>query len=131
MFRYITAFITAIGLAACQAEEPQLSLASQNINDTRVAKPLFEAVTTATSQPPQAVGGYSRGCQAGGQQLAETGPTWQAMRLSRNRNWSQPITIDFVQDLSRFAATQPGWEGLYVGDLSLPRGGPVRSILGS
>ncbi|MDX8352577.1 penicillin-insensitive murein endopeptidase [Cognatiyoonia sp. IB215182] len=125
MVRYITAFVTALALAACQAEEPQVSLASQNINDTRVAKPLFEAVTTATSQPPQAVGGYSRGCQAGGQQLAETGPTWQAMRLSRNRNWSQPITIDFVQDLSRFAATQPGWEGLYVGDLSLPRGGPV------
>jgi len=30
-----------------------------------------------------------------------------------------------VQDLSAFAAKQPGWEGLYVGDLSQPRGGPM------
>jgi penicillin-insensitive murein endopeptidase len=57
--------------------------------------------------------------------LAETGDTWQAMRLSRNRNWGQPSLVDYVQDLSRFAATQPGWEGLYVGDMSQPRGGPM------
>jgi penicillin-insensitive murein endopeptidase len=49
------------------------------------------------------------------------------MRLSRNRNWAQPGTVDFVQDLSRFAATLPGWEGIYVGDMSQPRGGPMTS----
>ena len=49
------------------------------------------------------------------------------MRLSRNRNWGHPEAIDFVQDLSRFAATQPGWKGLYVGDMSQPRGGPMLS----
>ena len=47
------------------------------------------------------------------------------MRLSRNRNWAHPAMVEFLQDLSRFAATQPGWEGLYVGDISQPRGGPV------
>jgi len=47
------------------------------------------------------------------------------MRLSRNRNSAQPVTVDYVQDLSRFAATLPGWAGIYVGDMSQPRGGPM------
>ena len=47
------------------------------------------------------------------------------MRLSRNRNWAQPITVDYVQDLSREVAKLPGWEGLYIGDMSQPRGGPM------
>ena len=48
------------------------------------------------------------------------------MRLSRNRNWGHPVLVDFVQDLSRYA-TRLGWRGLYVGDLSQPRGGPMTS----
>jgi penicillin-insensitive murein endopeptidase len=92
-----------------------------------VAKTQFGAAARPSSHVSQPIGGYSRGCQAGGTQLAETGPTWQAMRLSRNRNWAQPDTVDFVQDLSAFAATLPGWAGLYVGDMSQPRGGPMTS----
>ncbi len=49
------------------------------------------------------------------------------MRLSRNRNWGHPALIDFVKRLSAKAATQPGWAGLYVGDMSQPRGGPMTS----
>ena len=47
------------------------------------------------------------------------------MRLSRNRNWAHPETIDMVKKLSVKAARQPGWAGLYVGDMSQPRGGPM------
>ena len=43
-------------------------------------------------------GGYARGCIDGAVELAETGPTWQAMRLSRNRNWGHPETIDYLVD---------------------------------
>ncbi len=126
MVRFIIAIALIAGLAACQAEEPPVvSLSSQNVNDTRVAKTLFGAVPTASLQASQPLGGYARGCQAGAEQLAETGPTWQAMRLSRNRNWAQPVALDFVRDLSRFAATQDGWKGLYIGDMSQPRGGPM------
>ena len=39
---------------------------------------------------PNLLAGMRAGCQAGAVQLPETGPTWQAMRLSRNRNWAQP-----------------------------------------
>jgi penicillin-insensitive murein endopeptidase len=58
--------------------------------------------------------------------LPETGPTWQAMRLSRNRHWGHPDLMEYVQDLSR-DATRHGWAGLYVGDISQPRGGPMTS----
>jgi penicillin-insensitive murein endopeptidase len=89
------------------------------------AKKLFGARSFASAQSPAPLGSYANGCLAGGVQLPETGPTWQAMRLSRNRNWAHPETVDMVKKLSAFAATQPGWAGLYVGDMSQPRGGPM------
>ncbi|MEL6570202.1 MAG: penicillin-insensitive murein endopeptidase [Pseudomonadota bacterium] len=132
MVRFLAVAALLGALAACNSEdaEPgqlnQAALSTQS-SDNRVAKDLFGYVPAGSAQSPQAHGSYARGCQAGAVELPETGPTWQAMRLSRNRNWGQPELIDYVQDLSRFAATQPGWEGLYVGDLSQPRGGPMLS----
>nr|WP_246002415.1 penicillin-insensitive murein endopeptidase [Pacificibacter maritimus] len=82
---------------------------------------------SGSKQADESFGSYAKGCLAGAKQLPETGPTWQAMRLSRNRNWGQPILIDYLQDLSRKAAQQPGWNGLYIGDMSQPRGGPMLS----
>ncbi|WP_111735294.1 penicillin-insensitive murein endopeptidase [Roseovarius amoyensis] len=122
-------------LAGCSASSPQatapglepiLSTKSLPASMQGVeAKRLFGAVTRGSRQAPTPFGSYAKGCFAGGVQLPETGPTWQAMRLSRNRNWGHPETIDFIKKLSAFAATQPGWEGLYVGDISQPRGGPM------
>ena len=91
------------------------------------AKTLFSSQTAAAPLPAQPFGSYARGCLAGAQQLPETGPHWQAMRLGRNRNWGHPITLDFIRDLAGFAARQPGWRGLYIGDISQPRGGPMAS----
>lgn len=118
------AAVTSRGAVMAQAAQP---VAAGDPSDRRVAKELFGAHARASSLPHAPIGFYSRGCMAGGVQLPETGPTWQAMRLSRNRNWGQPETIAFVQDLSRFAATLPGWQGLYVGDIAQPRGGPMTS----
>ncbi len=91
-----------------------------------IAKQLFGHADGPSNQPPAAYGSYAKGCQAGAVQLAETGPRWQAMRLSRNRNWAQPETLAFIERLSN-AAVQLGWAGLYVGDMSQPRGGPMLS----
>ncbi|WP_296761594.1 penicillin-insensitive murein endopeptidase [Sediminimonas sp.] len=91
------------------------------------AKALFGKQSTGSEHTPAAYGGYAGGCVAGAVQLPETGPTWQAMRLSRNRNWAHPDTVDFVKMLSAKAARQPGWAGLYLGDMSQPRGGPMLS----
>jgi penicillin-insensitive murein DD-endopeptidase len=123
MGRLTFALVALLALGACQGDGPVM--VSQSNMDSRIAKNLFGAMPDPSPQRPAAVGEYALGCQAGAVALPETGPTWQAMRLSRNRNWAQPVTVDFVQDLSRFAATLPGWNGLYVGDLSQPRGGPM------
>lgn len=92
----------------------------------RPAKDYFGAKREASAQKPRAHGSYSNGCAGGLERLPESGPTWQAMRLSRNRNWGHPELIDFAKGLSR-SATRFGWAGLYFGDFSQPRGGPMLS----
>jgi len=91
----------------------------------QTAMQLFSVPKTPTAPPTYSIGGASRGCLAGGEQLPQSGPTWQAMRLSRNHHWGNPVMIDFIEDLSR-TAVKAGWRGLYVGDIAQPRGGPVR-----
>lgn len=112
LFRWIAVCGLAVTLAAPVVAEP-------------LAKQQFGAKQGPSAQQPAPFGSYAKGCVAGAVELPETGPTWQAMRLSRNRNWGHPEAIDFVKDLSTFAAKQPGWAGLYVGDISQPRGGPM------
>ncbi len=89
------------------------------------AKQLFGAERSGSAHKPYPLGSYAKGCLVGGEQLPQTGDTWQAMRLSRNRNWGHPEMIRFLERLSRKAARLPGWNGLYVGDISQPRGGPM------
>jgi penicillin-insensitive murein DD-endopeptidase len=91
-----------------------------------LANQLFGGKEDASDQPAMPVGSYAKGCSAGAVQLPETGPTWQAMRLSRGRNWGQPVMINYLEDLSRTALTV-GWKGLYIGDIAQPRGGPMTS----
>ena len=110
----VTSFCILFGLVAAAGAAPP-------------AKQLFGAKATGSQQAPAPHGSYAKGCVAGAVQLPETGPTWQAMRLSRNRNWGHPETIRFIEKLSRFAAKQPGWDGIYIGDISQPRGGPMLS----
>ena len=91
------------------------------------AKQLFGKMPGASAHKPASFGSYSKGCVAGAVQLPESGPNWQAMRLSRNRNWGHPELVAFLERLGKTAAKQPGWRGLYVGDMSQPRGGPMLS----
>ncbi|MEM9046289.1 MAG: penicillin-insensitive murein endopeptidase [Pseudomonadota bacterium] len=89
-----------------------------------LAKPLFGRWSVPSEGNPEPLGGYSKGCLAGGLELAETGASWQAMRLSRNRNWGHPDVIAFVDRLGS-KAQSIGWSRLYIGDMSQPRGGPI------
>ena len=88
------------------------------------AKELFARKSTPSPGPPRSIGGDFDGCLAGAVSLPITGPTWQVMRPSRNRNWGHPQLIRFIE---RFAtnAKKVGWNGLLVGDMSQPRGGPM------
>jgi len=116
----ILALVAALGLGGVAAAQ-DIPKSMRGVQ----AKQLFSAKKRASQQSARAFGSYSRGCLAGGVQLPETGPTWQAMRLSRNRNWGHPEMIDFIKTLSAKAAQMPGWKGLYIGDIGQPRGGPV------
>uniref|UniRef100_UPI003B51A72A penicillin-insensitive murein endopeptidase n=1 Tax=Roseovarius indicus TaxID=540747 RepID=UPI003B51A72A len=134
MVRHVKLIALILGLAGCGGSAPQDYAGSEPIVSTQSipaamrgveAKKLFGAKPQGSQQASTPFGSYSKGCVAGGVQLPETGPTWQAMRLSRNRNWGHPEAIDFIKKLSAKAAQQPGWAGLYVGDISQPRGGPM------
>ena len=94
--------------------------------DAQPAKYAFGAARAPAGGAAAAFGRYAAGCLSGAVQLPESGPDWQAMRLSRNRNWGHPSVILFIKRLSR-AARKAGWAGLYVGDISQPRGGPMTS----
>ncbi|MEM7211157.1 MAG: penicillin-insensitive murein endopeptidase [Pseudomonadota bacterium] len=94
--------------------------------EAKTAKRLFSAKSTPSQLAPEPLGSYAKGCLAGAEQLPETAPGWQAMRLSRNRNWGHPSAIRFIERLS-VEVQDVGWPGLYIGDISQPRGGPMRS----
>lgn len=89
------------------------------------AKALFGAAGTSAALASRAIGSYARGCLAGAEPLAIDGPNWQAMRLSRNRNWGHPQLVRLIERLAADAKAQDGWSGLLVGDISQPRGGPM------
>jgi penicillin-insensitive murein DD-endopeptidase len=89
------------------------------------AKQLFGAAKAPAPLAARAIGTYARGCLAGGVALPVDGPAWQAMRLSRNRNWGHPNLVKLVEQLALDSQKQDKWPGLLVGDISQPRGGPM------
>lgn len=88
------------------------------------AKELFGAKHTASSGPEIVAGFYSKGCIGGATQLAENGPGWQAMRLSRDRRWGSAGLVSAVESLAA-AVAEDGFGGILVGDMSQARGGPM------
>ncbi len=84
----------------------------------------WSTVTTPAAGPPQSIGFYTAGCVQGAQPLPLDGPGYEAIRLSRNRYWGQPVTLRYIQDLAdRIKAL--GQAHLYIGDIGQPRGGPA------
>lgn len=85
----------------------------------------FKEPTTGMKSRP--IGFYAKGCQSGAVALPIDGPAWQVIRVSRNRYWGQPQLIALLEDLATKAKANDGWNGLLVGDISMPRGGPMPS----
>ena len=88
------------------------------------AKELFARKTTPLPGPPQSIGSYADGCLAGAIALPITGSSWQVMRVSRNRYWGNPSLMAFIERLAD-SGKRVGWNGLLIGDMSQPRGGPM------
>jgi penicillin-insensitive murein endopeptidase len=112
--------------------KPDAKEAKKAASKTKAAKPpvtpakvLFGAAKTPAPLAARSIGFYAKGCLAGAAALPIDGPAWQAMRLSRNRNWGHPELIALVEKLAVEAKKNDGWPGLLVGDISQPRGGPM------
>ncbi len=117
--RSLLILIAAVFLAAPAA------LAQGNAGPAAVAKEIFGRQKAPAPVEARAIGSYARGCLAGAKPLPVDGPAWQAMRLSRNRNWGHPALIDYLERLAVAAKEEDGWPGLLVGDLAQPMGGPM------
>jgi penicillin-insensitive murein endopeptidase len=88
------------------------------------AKELFARKSTPFRGPSRSIGRHSEGCLAGAAPLAIDGPGWQVMRPSRNRYWGNPQLVHFIERFSK-NAKKVGWNGLLIGDMAQPRGGPM------
>jgi penicillin-insensitive murein DD-endopeptidase len=92
------------------------------------AKRFFGNQKSAASLPSlqaRSIGSYAKGCLAGAKALTIDGSHWQVMRINRNRNWGHPLLIDYLEKLAARVPSLNGWEGLLMGDISQPRGGPM------
>ncbi len=115
-----------------QSNSDQASLANiaasnlppSNIN-TMPAKKLFGGEKTPANLSARAIGNYARGCLSGAKALPVNGEAWQVMRTSRNRNWGHPSLLNLIERLAVDGKEKAGWNGLLVGDISQPRGGPM------
>ena len=132
MLRLPAAILTLVLLAAPSLAQDRGTLDPKplpplaNPNDPKTpAKQLFGRRAKPTSGRTEVLGFYSKGCLAGGQALPINGPTWQVMRLSRNRNWGTPQIIHFLEKFSAKVPKVSDWKGILVGDMAQPRGGPM------
>src|SRR4051794_5423627 len=90
--RSLILLLAACGAAAAQdlgTVDPKPLPPVEHPDDPKTpAKELFGRKTEPTkASNARSIGYYTGGCLDGGVALPINGPTWQVMRLSRNRNW--------------------------------------------
>lgn len=82
----------------------------------------WSKVTQPVAGIPQAIGGYSNGCQIGAQVLPEQGIGYYDIRRFRHRFYGQPSTIALIQRMGQRVYQKTG-RAMLIGDLSQPIGG--------
>jgi penicillin-insensitive murein DD-endopeptidase len=124
---FIAIFFMSAPCALARSAKDQAALAALTAVDLKhtPAKKLFGAKKLPLNLSARAIGSYAKGCLSGAKALPVTGPAWQAMRTSRNRNWAHPGLVNLVEKLAGESKKSDGWNGLLVGDMSQPRGGPM------
>src|SRR6202023_2148874 len=75
------------------------------------AKQLFGRQVVPAALAARTIGFYSGICLAGGQALPVSGPDWEVMRLSRNRNWGHPALLAFLEPFAQKVPTVSHWPG--------------------
>ena len=117
--------LVACGLLSAASVASMMSAVGAEEAEPIAAKHQFGFVLAPAKLEARAIGFYAKGCMAGGTMLPVDGPAWQAMRLSRNRNWGLPVLVDFLGRFAEDLKTKENWPGLLIGDMSQPRGGPM------
>jgi penicillin-insensitive murein DD-endopeptidase len=111
--------------AQAKGKPPEVKAKSISLDRVPVKKLFGNQKEPLRSDKPRSIGSYARGCLAGGMALPIDGPSWQVMRVSRNRNWAHPDMIALLERLASESREIDKWPGLLVGDLAQPRGGPM------
>jgi penicillin-insensitive murein DD-endopeptidase len=119
------ALAAGVSMAEAKKKAPPHKKQAVTRPSSPLAKEIFGRQTEPAPLAARAIGSYAKGCLAGAKPLAVTGPAWQAMRLSRNRNWGHPALIAYLERLAADVKKNGEWPGLLVGDLSQPMGGPM------
>jgi penicillin-insensitive murein DD-endopeptidase len=129
-FLRVLAWLVIAGIVSARAQdpgtlnpEPLPPLLNPNAL-TIPARELFGRKTTPLAGPARAIGSYADGCLEGAVALPISGPGWRVMRLSRDRNWGHPSLVAFIERLAE-NAKKIGWNGILIGDMAQPRGGPM------
>lgn len=80
-------------------------------------------VMTPAPGPARVIGDTSAGCISGARTLPTEGEGYVVMHLERNRYYGHPSLIHAIRSLGERAAQGLGI--MHVGDLGMPRGGPM------
>ncbi len=123
--RRLTALAAWAALLASVSQSAARDASASAPSPNAPAKQLFGAKKAPADLRARSIGFYAKGCLAGGVALPINGSTWQVMRLSRNRNWGHPDLVALLERLAGKVPKVAGWNGLLVGDLAQPRGGPM------
>src|SRR3990170_1093368 len=60
-----------------------------------IARELFGAATAPAPLAARSIGGYAKGCLAGGFFKPTAAPDWQVFRLPRTRHWGNPRPLGY------------------------------------
>jgi penicillin-insensitive murein endopeptidase len=106
-----------------------LTVASHSVGTAQRAgeKPLFDRWANAREPlpgPPAPIGFYSAGCLQGAEALPLDGTGYAVMRPSRHRFYGHPALVRYLTELAKRTHAE-NRRLLLIGDLGLPRGGPL------
>ena len=86
------------------------------------AKPAWHTFKTVAGKSSESIGGYSKGCLLGADELEESGIGFETIRRHRKRFYGHKRLTDFIRDYGRRIEAE-GLPPVLIGDLSQIRGG--------
>ena len=100
------------------------AIANRALNEIP-AKKLFGAQKPPADLEARAIGSYAKGCLAGARRCRSTARPGRSCACRATATGAIPRLIALLEQLAERAKQNDGWNGLLVGDMSQPRGGPM------